>query len=307
MIFARSAEGRERLRAATVALLRGVAATVGAVRWPALGRLGAMVGWLAGRVLRVRRAEVEASLRAAGIGSPRAHAAAMYRSLGTSLCEFLWLAARGDRATVHVAIAPSSLASWRAALAMKRGVVVAASHTGNWDLAACAVARTIELLVVTKRLSVTSLDRFWQATRAQRGVTLQPSHGALASARAVLRRAGAVAMMIDQVPDSRRHAIRVPFLDRPAWVDRAPAALAARAGAPLVVAASRRERSGEHVLVVLDALVPPARPGRDWIDDATIRATAALERFVRSYPSQWLWLHRRWREPLDRPQEARET
>lgn len=104
-------------------------------------------------------------------------------------------------------------------------------------------------------------------------------------------------MMIDQVPASCRHAVRVDFLGRGAWSDRAPAALAARSGAPLVVAAFRRRDDGDHVLHVLSVLWPPVRARRAWIDRATVEATRALERFVREVPSQWLWLHRRWRDP----------
>jgi len=225
----------------------------------------------------------------------------MYRSLGTSVCECLWLAVHGDAASHHVSIEPSSRARWNAARAMKRGVVIAASHTGNWELAASAIAKTVELLVVVKRLGLRSLDRFWHATRARQGIVLSSGDGALVRARAVLRRGGAVAMMIDQVPVSPRHATRVGFLERPAWVDRAAAALSARTGAPLVIAAARRDRSGEHVLEVLGVLVPPARAGRAWVEDAIREATQRLDRFVRSHPSQWLWLHRRWREPRQRP------
>ena len=154
---------------------------------------------------------------------------------------------------------------------------------------------------MTKHLHVGWLDRLWQGTRAALGVRLSDARGALARARATLERAGAVAMMIDQVPDHPRHAVPVAFLGRPALADRGPAALAASAGCPLVVAASRRDARGEHELCVLCVLVPPPRPGRAWVEEATRAATAALERFVRASPSQWLWLHRRWKPMLAAP------
>jgi KDO2-lipid IV(A) lauroyltransferase len=222
----------------------------------------------------------------------------MYRSLGTSAVEFLWMAAGGAaarRVLRRVRIDAASTGAWSEALGQGRGVVVAASHTGNWDLAACALAQSVDLLVVTKRLRVRWLDRFWQTSRAAQGVMLADARGALRRARGVLRRGGVVAMMIDQVPTAARHAVGVDFLGRPALVDRAPAALAARAGAPLVVAASRRGPDGSQVLHVLGVHSPPARPARVWIDRATADATHALDRFVRAYPSQWLWLHRRWK------------
>jgi KDO2-lipid IV(A) lauroyltransferase len=261
--------------------------------------MGGLLGWLAGSVLRIRRAHVEASMRAAGIPDAARQARAMYRALGASAVEFLWLAARGARALEHVRIDDASRAPWREALGRRRGVVIAASHTGNWDLAACAMAREVELLVVTKRLRVGWMDRLWQSTRAAQGVRLAEARGALRRAREVLRRGGAVAMMVDQVPASAQHAVLTEFLGRLALVDRAPATLAARAGAPLVIAASCRGSRGEQILRVLDVIVPPPRAGRAWIDLATKASTGALDRFVRENPSQWLWLHRRWQR-LDR-------
>jgi KDO2-lipid IV(A) lauroyltransferase len=277
------------------ALLAGLGALLGRLPWRALRWFGAALGWIAGSALRIRRAHVEGSMRTAGVADPAGQARAMYASLGTSALEFLWLANRGADATQHVTIAASSAADWRRARARGRGVVLAASHTGNWDLAASAIARDVGLLVVTKHLSAPGLDRFWQSTRAGAGVTLVGGRGAMARGREFLRGGGAVAMMIDQAPGSSRHAVPVEFLGRRAFADRAPAALAATTGAPLVIAAARRDRRGAHVLHVLGVLEPPPRPTRRWIVEATICATRALDDFVRRYPSQWLWLHRRWK------------
>lgn len=268
----------------------------------AFGRaLGAVLGWLAGSLLRIRRAHVEGAMRTAGIERPARVARAFYAELGTSAVEFLALALRGPKALAHVRMDEPSRARWEEALALHRGVVLAASHTGNWDLAACAVARERELLVVTKHLSVGWLDRFWQSTRAALGVRLADAAGAVARAKETLRRGGAVAMMIDQVPASARHAVRVEFLGAKAHADRAAATLAAASGAPLVVAASRRDERGNQCLEVLDVLIPPRRAARPWIDRATREATRALESFVLRHPSQWLWLHRRWKPMLASP------
>jgi Kdo2-lipid IVA lauroyltransferase/acyltransferase len=222
----------------------------------------------------------------------------MYAALGTSGMEFLWMAFRGSRALGCARFDPPSRARWNDALARGRGAVVAASHTGNWDMAACVVAQEVELLVVTKRLSVGWLDRFWQTTRAGLRVQLADADGAMTRGRAVLARGGVVAMMIDQVPLLPRHALAVEFLGRSAATDRAPAVLAASARAPLIVVTARRDPRGQHVLQVLDVIDPPSRASRAWVVDATGRATVALDRFVRAYPSQWLWLHRRWKPML---------
>jgi KDO2-lipid IV(A) lauroyltransferase len=234
----------------------------------------------------------------------------MYASLGMSAVEFLWMALRGRPALGKVRFDEDSRLRWEEALGQGRGVVVAASHTGNWDMAACAVAQEREILVVTKHLRVRWLDRFWQTTRARLGVKLQDANGAIAASRAVLRRGGVVAMMIDQVPLSSRHASQVEFLGRGAATDRAPAALAASTRTPLVVAAARRDATGGQVLEVLDVLLPPShplRPTRAWVVEATHAATCALDGFVRRHPGQWLWLHRRWKPMLGNTSPCRMT
>jgi Kdo2-lipid IVA lauroyltransferase/acyltransferase len=282
-------------------LLRALSWIVARLPDRAATALGRAVGWFAWRVLRYRRAHVEHAMGRAGIADVPAAARAMYRALGVSMVEVLSLGS-SRRATARVRIDPASLALWNAARARGRGVVVAGTHTGNWDLAACAMAQRDEILVVSKHLGVRWLDRFWQAARALRGVRLAYARGAFAAARRVLASGGTVVLMIDQVPIAERHGTLVDFLGCPALTDRSPAALAAVREAPLVVAAARRDGSGEQVLHVLEVLVPPSRAGRSWVEDATRRATRALDRFVRAHPDQWLWLHRRWGAP--RPARA---
>lgn len=277
-------------------LLRLLVAVVARLPMRSLPWLGALLGWFAGSVLRVRRNEVDGAMQAAAMAKPREEARAMYRSLGISLLELLALstphAARLIR-SVHIDEDSRRLLADK--LALGRGIVIAGTHTGNWDLAACAVAREVDLLVVTKHLRVRSLDRYWQATRSAHGVLLCDAKGALAGARRVLARGGAVAMMIDQVPDVAEHALAADFLGRPAMTDRAPAVLAAAARAPLVLVAGRRDATGTHWLSVLGHWLPPPRPSRAWIDESTRAATHSLERFIRMHPSEWLWLHRRWK------------
>src|ERR1700722_4258803 len=86
--------------------------------------LGALLGWLAGGVLRIRRGHVEDSMRTAGIGRPSSAARAMYASLGMSAVEFLWMAFRGRSALGKVGFDEASRVRWEEALGQGRGGVV---------------------------------------------------------------------------------------------------------------------------------------------------------------------------------------
>jgi KDO2-lipid IV(A) lauroyltransferase len=259
-------------------------------------------------VWRLRRRHVERALARAGVPAPARVADAMYRSLGASALEFLWFAGRpAARADAHAVIEPEAAAELARVRASGRGAVLAATHTGNWELAAFRLAEEARLAVVVKRQGMRAFDRFATRVRSARGVEPVDPTGALGAARARLDAGGLVAMLIDQAPaDPRRpRALACEFLGALAAVDRAPAALALRADVPLLVTAAWRDGSGTHRLAVLARFDPPpagdadlsgtAVRARAWVDRVTVGATRALDAFVRTHPEAWLWLHRRWR------------
>ncbi len=182
--------------------------------------------------------------------------------------------------------------------AVARGpVVIFASHTGNWELAAAAAAEALrpldkELFVVAKTQRVSAVDAFCMRLRSALGVRVIAPNGAFREAMRVLARGDVVVLPIDQVPDRAAHALTVSFLGAPALVDRAPATLAYRAKATVLVAGTARTDEGLTVRV-LDMIAPSE--DRAFIAEATARATKALEAFVRENPADWLWLHRRWK------------
>jgi KDO2-lipid IV(A) lauroyltransferase len=182
-------------------------------------------------------------------------------------------------------------------------MVIATAHTGNWDVVACAAAEhRVPLAVITKRLSVGWLDRFWQRERSARGVELLHGAGILARAARCLERGQSVAAIVDQAPERATSVTRASFLGAPVDCDRAPALLAARAGVPLALALGHRLPDGTHVVDVPVVIEPPPRPSSVWIDEVTRRLNDELEVFVRAHPSQWLWLHRRWKLVAERPE-----
>jgi KDO2-lipid IV(A) lauroyltransferase len=274
-------------------MLRALAWVVALSPFSLLPRLSAVLAFLAFDVLRIRRKHVIASLERAGLD--RAHARGVYRQLGTSALEFLWL-------SVHRAVPATELMRidgadrYFAAHARGRGVIVATAHTGNWDLAACACAGRTELSVVTKRQSSPSVDAFWQQTRSGRGVDLiaAPDGNVLRAIRERLARRRAVALLVDQDPERTHSVVSAPFLGEVAVHDTLAATIAARTGAPIVVAFARRD-GPQNVLEIVEVIDAPAHADRAWIHATTRRIAECLDAFVRMHPSSWLWLHRRWK------------
>ena len=212
----------------------------------------------------------------------RASAAAMYRSLGTSVFELLWLASLSKKRRDEALDRHAELD------ALPDGpAILGASHTGNWELAGAALARTRPVYVVAKPFSSSWFDAFVARVRARLGIrTIHPRGAAMAVLRA-LRSGALVVMPIDQVPDRSAHATTATFLGARAYVDRAPFVLARRAGVRVIVCGAYRAGARHHIRALGVANGP-----RD--------ATAILDAFVREHPEAWMWLHRRWKEPVDR-------
>jgi KDO2-lipid IV(A) lauroyltransferase len=101
-----------------------------------------------------------------------------------------------------------------------------------------------------------------------------------------------VGLLVDQ---KFRRGIKVPFFGKDAPTNTLLAKLARRYDCPVHGARTVRLPDGRFRLEITDELVLP----RDEDGDIDIRGTTELvtniiEGWVREYPDQWLWMHRRW-------------
>ena len=183
-------------------------------------------------------------------------------------------------------------------------MVLAASHTGNWELVAFGAAQAL----AAHDGSPSSSNRSFSSAPFMRsdwnlreacGLTLLAPRGAMVEAKRALKSEHVVAMPIDQVPERERHGVGVAFLGGCHRRSQPGRALARRPPAPplLVAAGSRDGRT--NCIDLLAELDAESQRTRGRVDcRATCEVNRALEAFVRS-PSSWLWLHRRWRAPFD--------
>jgi len=117
------------------------------------------------------------------------------------------------------------------AQASGRPLVLVTGHCGNWEILAAALnCRGLRMAVVARSLDEPRLqgmlaglrDRFGTAT-IERG-----SDGAARQILGLLRRGGALGMLIDQ--DTKVDGVWVPFFGRPAFTPVGAAKLALRQG-----------------------------------------------------------------------------
>jgi len=179
------------------------------------------------------------------------------------------------------------------ALAGGRGAIVVTAHFGNFELAGRILAARYPLLDVVKPQRNPAVERELTALRRRHGIATVPMEHAGRAVLAHLRRGGLVSLLIDQ--DAGASGVSVPFLGRPASTWPGAARIALRTGCPVVPVAIVRDGEG-HVFHIGEALAPPADPKADEAVAAYMAAmTRSLERWIRTCPDQWFWVHRRWK------------
>ncbi len=127
--------------------------------------------------------------------------------------------------------------------------------------------------------------------------TLIAKHNAARQMLGQMREDRVLYMLVDQ---KLREGISVPFFGRAAPTTPAPAVMALKYGARIILAANRRLPGSRFHVTVLPPLefTPSGDEDRDTAA-LTAAITLRIEEMVRADPGQWLWIHNRWLTPRD--------
>lgn len=182
-----------------------------------------------------------------------------------------------------------------AALAKGRGMVAVAAHAGNWEYTVMGYGLQYQpVAVVGRELDHPLAARLARYFRERGGNWMVPKQKGLKEILYHLKLNRVVGIVIDQ-NTATDEGLLVDFFGHPARTTPV-AALLARRGIPVLPTLSRRLPDGRHLMVIF----PPLPMRKTGEAQADIRRhlqlqTRAIEAWVRAEPSQWLWLHRRWK------------
>jgi Kdo2-lipid IVA lauroyltransferase/acyltransferase len=173
--------------------------------------------------------------------------------------------------------------------------LIFAAHLGNWELPAlAAVAHGLDAAILYRRPNIASADRIIQEMRRVKMGTLIPAgRDAPLRLAEALQKGQHVAMLVDQYLTG---GVEVTFFGRKTRANPMLARLLRQVECP--VHGVRIIRLPNHRFrAELPEEVAPVREASGVIDiQGTMEAvTSVVEGWIREYPDQWLWLHRRWR------------
>lgn len=169
------------------------------------------------------------------------------------------------------------------------------AHLGNWELAALAPpAYGMASAVVYRMPNNPIVAREIQRIRAaSMGQLIRTRNQAPIEMAAALEAGKHVGMLTDQ---RFSRGVDITFFGRRCKANPAIARLARHFDCPVVgVRVIRREDGGFTIGGVGPLELPKDAAGKVDVAAATQMINDIVEGWIREYPGQWLWFHRRWR------------
>lgn len=178
-----------------------------------------------------------------------------------------------------------------------KGVIFLTSHLGAWEVLSFAHSVFYEPLSFMMRpLDNGRVEELVESYRTRFGNQPIDKKAAARTALRLLREGGTLGILAD-LNTQTREGVFVPFFGHLACTTTGAAVLALRTDATVIpVCAPWNEERGRYVFRggPIIELVRTGDNERD-IEINTANFTAAIERQIRTYPEQWLWIHKRWK------------
>jgi KDO2-lipid IV(A) lauroyltransferase len=174
--------------------------------------------------------------------------------------------------------------------------LIFAAHLANWELPALIAAKfELDATVLYRRPNIgAASDAIIKIRKGSMGTLVPTGLDAPFKLVRTLERGGHVAMLVDQ---HYVNGVDVTFFGRPCKANPFIARLARHVDCPIHGTRVVRLPDRHRFRADLSEAIEPRRDAEGKIDvQGTMQAiTSVIEGWVREYPDQWLWVHRRWR------------
>jgi len=189
------------------------------------------------------------------------------------------------------------------ALAGGRGVILVSAHFGNFPLLLGRLAvEGYKAGGIMKPMHDSRVEKIFLEKRDKFGVKTiysQPREACVNNTIQALRNNELVFIPIDQ--NFGTGGVFVNFFGKQAATAVGPVVLAQRTGSALIPCFIIRQGDNTHKIVFEPALnLVKGASGQDTILINLQRLTDIIESYIRRYPAEWGWIHRRWKNQPNR-------
>jgi len=184
-----------------------------------------------------------------------------------------------------------------------KGLILATAHYSNFEIVGYMLGLFgFNIYSVARPLDNKFISRYLYSVRQQAGQIIIDKKGAAEQMGKILSTGAGLGFIADQ--DAGKKGIFVDFFGRYASTYKSIGLLAFTYNFPIVVGCSRRIDNRFFFEISMTRIIMPD----EWIDMddpvfwITSEFTKAIEKFIREDPTQYWWIHRRWKH---RPKDER--
>ena len=180
-----------------------------------------------------------------------------------------------------------------------KGVLIFSAHFGNWEIGNAALAIMTQPFIFIYRVFDSSLlERAITGVRASYGNISLSKDNAMRPIIRLLKNGATINLLIDQNV-AWYEGVFVNFFGRKACTTPGLALLALHTKAPVLPVFTCRLPDGKYLLEI-GKKVEIVSSGNRGVDVSinTQNFTKIIEDKIRQYPTQWFWLHQRWKTKL---------
>jgi KDO2-lipid IV(A) lauroyltransferase len=183
------------------------------------------------------------------------------------------------------------------ARARGRGVIFLTSHLGAWEMLCFAHSAIYEpLSFLVRPIDNPRIDALVTRLRTRFGNRPIDKKAAARTALRLLKQGGTLGVLAD-LNTQEREGVFVPFFGHLACTTAGAATLALRTDATVIPVCAPWDERRKKFVFRGGPVIELVRTGDDRADIEinTANFTSAIERHVRMFPDQWLWIHKRWK------------
>lgn len=181
------------------------------------------------------------------------------------------------------------------ALGFGNGVVLATAHSGNWELLGGALAlHGYPLVAVAQKQTNGDMDRLINEYRALVGMHVTYKNGVREMIK-LLGQGSVIGLLMDQ--DAGHDGVELEFFGRKASCPQGPAFLARMKNAPLLPTFITENEDGTHTVMIQEPFfVEKTEDKQEDIKKTTEKLTRIIEDHIKKHPTEWFWMHNRWKQ-----------
>jgi KDO2-lipid IV(A) lauroyltransferase len=220
----------------------------------------------------------------------------VFTSLGRQLAELCQFP-KYRLENVEQVVVYDGLENYERAYARGKGVLFLTAHFGAWELSAFAHSLHGHWLhVVMRPMDNEYLDRLIQSYRTMHGNKTVGKDDFVRGLLAAMKAGEVVGILMD-TNMTPPQGVFVDFFGIPACTASGLARIALRTDAAVVPGFTIWDEALGKYRLRFDPAVELVRTGDLEVDIVanTQKFTKVIEDYVRKYPEQWLWVHRRWK------------